>query len=115
MFIILHKWQTVADSSSYVRLFIYFSTSGEGSTIGYKHLSDSYGILQYICFFFVFFLQYKMHADLYFWQYIIKERTFKSILQPIFLLSTNIFNETSPTSKDNTSKKSTRGHTQSAF
>lgn len=32
------------------------------------------------------------------------------------LLSTNVFNETSPTSKDNTPKKSTtKGHTQSAF
>lgn len=62
MFIILHKWIIVADSSSYVSLFIYFSANGEGSTIGYKH--DSYGILQPL-----FFLQYKMHADLYFWHH----------------------------------------------
>lgn len=48
MFIKLHKWQIVAAPSSFVSLFIYLSTSWEGSTMGYKLLSDSYGILQYI-------------------------------------------------------------------
>lgn len=39
----------VADSSSYFSLFIYFSANGERSTIEYKHLSDPYGISQFIC------------------------------------------------------------------